>query len=108
MPADYCRSRFFSGPNPVIELNLQFFDSYFSNPQYKINVLKTFPKDIQQAYVLYKEGKLKGDYPGDKTFWYPLDPAVSVKLSLNDYDYPSLVGVIPSIIDLDQAQELDR
>ena len=108
LPADYCRSRFFSGPNPVIELNLQFFDSYFSNPQYKINVLKTFPKDIQQAYVLYKEGKLKGDYPGDKTFWYPLDPAVSVKLSLNDYDYPSLVGVIPSIIDLDQAQELDR
>lgn len=108
LPATYCRSRFFSGPDPVVELNLQFFDTYFPNPQYKIKVLKTFPKDIQQAYVLYKEGKLKGDYPGDKTCWYPLDPGISVKLSLNDNDFPSLVGVIPSIIDLDQAQELDR
>lgn len=108
LPATYCRSRYFSGSNPIVELNLQFFDAYFLNPQYKIQILKTFPKDIQQAYVLFKEGKLKGDYPGDKTCWVPLDPETSVKLSLNDSDFPSLVGVIPSIIDLDQAQELDR
>lgn len=105
---DYCRSRYYSGPNPIIELNLQFFDSYFPNPQYRVQVIKTFPKDIQQAYILYKEGKLKGDYPGDKSCWVPLDPETSIKLSLNDKDFPALVGVIPSIIDLDQAQELDR
>ena len=64
--------------------------------------------NVQKAYVLYKQGKLKGDYPGDVTVWYPLDPSISVKFSLNDSEYPSLVGVIPSIIDLDQAQELDR
>lgn len=108
LPANYCRSRFFSGPNPVVELNLQFFDAYFANPQYKVQILKTFPKEIQQAYVLYKEGKLKGDYPGDRTCWVPLDPSTSIKLSLNDNDFPCLVGTIPSIIDLDQAQELDR
>lgn len=108
LPASYCRSRYYSGPNPIVELNLQFFDVYFTNPQYKIQVLKTFPEDIRKAYVLYKEGKLKGDYPGDRSCWVPLDPATSVKLSLNDNDFPPLVGVIPSIIDLDQAQELDR
>lgn len=108
LPATYCRSRYYSGTEPIVELNMQFFDTYFPNPSYKINILKTFPQDVQKAYVLYKEGKLKGDYPGDTTFWYPLDPDFSVKLSLNDKDFPSLVGVIPSIIDLDQAQELDR
>lgn len=108
LPAGYCRSRYYSGPNPVVELNLQFFDSYFTNPAYKVQILKTFPEDIQQAYILYKSGKLKGDYPGDRSCWVALDPATSVKLSLNDHDFPCMVGVIPSIIDLDQAQELDR
>ena len=37
-----------------------------------------------------------------------LDPDTTIKFSLNNSDFPALVGVIPSIIDLDQAQELDR
>ena len=108
LPATYCRSRYFCGTDPIVELNLQFFDAYFSNSQYRIQVLKMFPKDIQKAYVLYKQGKLKGDYPGDKSCWYMLDPSFAVKISLNDNDFPPLVGVIPSIIDLDAAQDLDR
>lgn len=106
LPADYCRSRYYVGPYPLVELNLRFFDVYFANPNYKVQILKTFPKEIQQAYVLYKQGKLKGDYPGDKSCWVPIESAV--KISLNDSEFPSLVGVIPSIIDLDEAQELDR
>ena len=35
LPARYCRSRYFSGTEPIVELNLQFFDAYFSNPQYR-------------------------------------------------------------------------
>ena len=110
LPPEYCRSRYFSGAAPVVELNLQFFDSFFPNPQYKIKILKAFPEEIQRAYILFKQGKLKGDYPGDTTFWVALDPGTSVKLSLSDFgdDYPTLIGVIPSIIDLDEAQELDR
>lgn len=108
LPASYCRNRYFQGPNPIVELNLEFFDVYFPNPQYKVQILKIFPQDIQKAYILYKQGKLKGDYPGSTTVWYPLDPSVSVKFSLNDNEFPFLAGAIPSIIDLDQAQELDR
>lgn len=111
LPADYCRTRYYSGTSPVVELNLGFFDAYFSTVQLRMRILKTFPKDVQQAYVLYKQNKLQGDYPGDRTVWYPLDPAVSVCLSLDgngSNGFPPLVNVIPSIIDLDQAQELDR
>lgn len=67
-----------------------------------------FPKEVQKAYIAYKQGKLKGDYPGDKTCWIMLDPKFAIKISLNDSDFPPLVGVIPSIIDLDAAQDLDR
>ena len=108
LPASYCRSRFFSGVDPIVELNLKFFDVYFPNLQHRMKILDLFPKDIQKAYLAFKQGKLPGDYPGDLSCWYALDPATTVKLSLNDGDFPPLAGVIPSIIDLDQAQELDR
>lgn len=108
LPARYCRSRYFSGTTPVVELNMQFFDAYFPNLQYRIKVLQMFPKEIQKAYVLFKQGKLPGDYPGDKKGWFALDPETTVKFSLNNSDFPPLVGVIPSIIDLDEAQDLDR
>ena len=108
LPPDYCRNRYFSGADPIVELNLSFFDAYFANPAYKARILKTFPQEVQRAYVLYKQGKLKGDYPGDTSCWVALDPAFTIKLSLNGDEFPPLVGVIPSIIDLDQAQELDR
>ena len=108
LPAAYCRSRYFCGTDPIVELNLQFFDAYFTNPQHRLQVLQLFPKDVQKAYIAYKQGKLKGDYPGDKTCWYMLDPKFAVKICLNDNEFPPLVGVIPSIIDLDDAQDLDR
>lgn len=108
LPAKYCRSRYYVGLDPVVELNLQFFDAYFSDPQYKIQILRMFPLDIQKAYIKYKEGKLPGDTPKSKTCWVALEPGTAVKISMNDNDFPPLVGVIPSIIDLDLAQELDR
>ena len=108
LPARYCRTRFYRGMDPIVELNLQFFDSYFVNPQQRMQVLKMFPEDVQKAYRLYKQNKLTGDYPGSTTVWYPLEPGIGVKISLNDGDFPPLIGTIPSIIDLDLAQELDR
>lgn len=108
LPADYCRCRYYVGPDPVVELNLRFFDSFFPNPQYRAKIMKLFPQDIIKAYVLYKQGKLKGDYPGDKSCWYALEPGVGIRVTLSDDAFPPLVGIIPSIIDLDMAQDLDR
>ena len=114
LPADYCRSRFTTGAGtPVVELNMQWFDVEFPNTQYRLRVLQMFPKDILKGYMLYKQGKLVGDYPGDKKGWYALDPHATVKFTVNgsnngDGEFPPLIGVIPSIIDLDEAQDLDR
>lgn len=108
LPSSYCRNRYNQGNLPIIELDLSFFDKYFSNPQYKLKVLQMFPKDIQQAYVKYKEGQLKGDFQGDYTKWYMIDAGLGVRLSLNDSDFPPFFDIIPSIIDLDKAQDLDQ
>lgn len=108
LPASYCRSRFSSGMTPIVELNMQYFDMVFPNPQMRIKILQMFPRDIQKAYIAYKEGRLPGDYPGDKSGWYVLDAGVGVKINFCGSDIPPLVNVIPSIIDLDEAQALDR
>ena len=108
LPADYCRSRLYSGIDPIVELNLKFFDTYFKNAEYRTKVLKLFPTEVQQAYVKYTNNKLPPLYPGDTIGWIALDPGMAIKFSLNDSDFPTLISVIPSLIDLDAAQELDR
>lgn len=108
LPKAYCRSRYNLGAQPMIELNLKFFDTYFTDITQRIKILKMFPKDVQKAYIMYKEGKLPAEFPGDTAGWCLLDPANTVKFSIGGEDIPPLAGVIPSIIDLDSAQELDR
>lgn len=93
------------GNDPAIELNMRFFDNYFTDVQYRMKVLKMFPKEIQKAYVLYKEGKL---VEGTERGWVLLDPQTSIKFNIGNTDFPILINSIPSIIDLDQAQDLDR
>jgi hypothetical protein len=46
LPSAYCRSRFTRGVDPVIELDMRFFDAYFPNVQYRLKVLSMFPKEI--------------------------------------------------------------
>lgn len=108
LPVAYCRSRFFVGGKPLVEFNVKFFDDYFSDPVQRIKMLKTFPTEFAKGYMLYKEGKLPKDFVGDMMGWYPLDIKNTVKFNLNGSDYPLLIAIIPAIIDLDEAKELDR
>ena len=45
---------------------------------------------------------------GDTSGWYLLDPKMTVKFTANGEDYPAFISVIPLILDLDEAQALDR
>lgn len=65
LPANYCRSRFKVNGQYAVEFNIRFFDDYFENNQYRLDVLKSFPKEFQKAYLLYKQGKLPRLYTGD-------------------------------------------
>ena len=108
LPLEYCRCRCYSGSIPIVELNMKFFDSKYSDVTYRLKVLKSFPDDVQKGYVLYKQGKLQPEYAGDEAGWYPLEPGSAVKFDFNNGDVPLFVNAIPAIIDLNAAQDLDR
>ena len=108
LPPSYCRSRFSVDGRPAVEFNMRYFDDCFRDTEQRNKVLEIFPKDFKKGYRLYKEGKLTSDVIGDKSGWYLLDINYAIKFNMNGEDFPAFAAVIPAIIDLDAAQELDR
>ena len=108
LPPKYCRSRFVVNGQPAIEFNMKYFNDMFMNTEQRAKMLKVFPPEFEKGYKLYKQGKLKPDFPGDESGWYLLDIGSVIKFNLNGEDFPPFIAVIPAIIDLDAAQDLDR
>jgi hypothetical protein len=52
LPVDYCRCRYYVNNLPAIEFNMAYFDEKFHDVNYRMKVLKMFPKDFQKGYVL--------------------------------------------------------
>ena len=111
LPVDFCRSRYFVGSNPAVEFNMRFFDT-IPNIQYRMKVLKLFPEEFSKGYMLYKQGKLIDTDNNGVSFsnngWYLLDPKNTVKFNFKGSDIPIFVNSIPTMLDLDAAQDLDR
>lgn len=108
LPANYCRSRFSVGGRPAVEFNMKYFDDAFRNVAERVKILNIFPVEFRKGYKLYKEGKLVSEQLGDSSGWYLLDTKHTIKFNINGEDFPAFASVIPAIIDLDAAQELDR
>ena len=108
LPINYCRCRYFVKNMPAVEMDMRFFDECFTDPAYRMRVLKMFPSEFAKGYLLYKQGKLPVDSVGDRGGWYALDPSLCVKFSLNNGDIPLFVNAAPALLDLDAAQDLDR
>ena len=108
LPANYCRSRYEVNGRPVVEFNMKYFDETFKDINYRLRMVKAFPKDFQRGYVLFKEGKLPADFTGDSAGWYPLDPEHSIMFNNSGEQVPLFISTIPYLIDLDAAQDLDR
>ena len=108
LPASYCRSRFQVNNRPAIEFNMRYFDDAFTDATQRMKILNLFPEEFKKGYHAYKLGKLTPDFAGDTSGWYLLDVEKTIKFNINGDDYPFLIAVIPAIIDLDEAQELDR
>jgi len=87
---------------------MKYFDDIFTDAEQRMRILKIFPSDFEKGYKLYKQGKLKPDFPGDESGWYLLEVGAAIKFNLNGEDFPPFMSVIPAIIDLDAAQDLDR
>ena len=108
LPPNYCRSRFNKGNKPAVEFNMRFFDEEYRNTQQRMKVLEFFPDEFKKGYILYKKGKLPPEFLGDTSGWYLLDPNKTVRFTVNGEEYPAFISVIPLIIDLDEAQGLDK
>ena len=108
LPPDYCRTRFFKGGEPTVEFNMKYFDDAFTDTAYRMQIINMFPKDFRKGYIKFKEQQLKAEYMGDSDGWYLLDPSRTVKFSFNNIESPLFINVIPAIIDLAEAQEIDR
>lgn len=104
----YCRSLYSVFGRPAIEFNMKYFDDTYRDPNYRLRVLQAYPKDFMKGYLAYKEGRLPPQFAGDEPGWYLLDLNCTVKFNLNNEEYPPFISVIPHIIDLDGAQELER
>ena len=108
LPVNYCRVKYNRRNRPVVEMNMKFFDDQYKDPQQRLRILKTFPAEFAKGYVAYKEGRLRTEGAGNDSGWYLLDPDCAFKFSVNNDDAPPFISVIPHLIDLDAAQELDR
>ena len=108
LPVDYCRSRYFIANKPAVEFNMKFFDDKFRDSTYRQKILKIFPEEFAKGYKMYKNGQLPADISGQENSWYLLDPEYTVKFSLNNSDSPYLINAVPALINLDEAQEIDR
>lgn len=108
LPSDYCRSRFTVNGRPAVEFNMKFFDTCFRETTQKMRMLNLFPQEFKKGYILYKEGKLPPQFAGDTSGWYLLNVNSTIKFNINGEDFPAFISVIPAIIDLDNAKEIDR
>lgn len=108
LPTDYCRSRYSLNGTPAVEFNMRFFDDKFSDIEYRTKVLKLWPKEIQKGYVAYLKGELPKDRKDDTEGWLLLDPEKTFKFNIGNSDCPIFASVIPKILDLEDAQDLDR
>ena len=108
LPIEYCRTRYSVNGLPAVEFNMQYFDEAFRDTNYRMRVLNLFPEEFKKGYVLFKQGKLQPDFMGDPGGWYLLTPGSAFKFNINNSDIPFFVNVIPLLLDLDAAQDLDR
>ena len=104
----YCRSRFMCNGRPVVEFDMRYFDDMFPDTELKKKMLTLYPEDFRKGYKLYKKGKLPAQFRGDKEGWYMLDLRSAIKFNINGEDWPMLISIIPALIDLQDAKEIDK
>ena len=108
LPIRYCRSRFIVNGRPAVEFNMRYFDDTFPDTEQRVKMLNLFPEEFKIGYRAVKKGRTKPDFAGDTSDWYLLDTNRVIKFNLNGEDFPAFISVVPAIIDLDAAQDLDR
>ena len=114
LPINYCRSRYNINNLPAVEFNMKFFDKAFPNSKEREQVLNLFPDEFKVGYHAYHKNKLNTiGVNGIENGWWLLDPNNAIKFGFGSgsngfMDAPLFISAIPAIMDLEEAQDLDR
>lgn len=108
LPIPFCRQSFISvGNRSVIEFDLRFFENNFKDDGVRERVLKMFPEEFGKAYKKWKNGTLPPDSTNKKSSWFAMDVTKTVRFTMGNGEWPPFIAVIPVIIDLGVAKEID-
>jgi len=106
LPVDYCRSRYKYNGMDAVEFNVKYFTEQIIDPEQRAIVLKNFPPEFNKNYQAYRAGVLKVDKM-DGGAWFLCDLNLAMKFSLSTNDIPIFSSVTPTLINLDEAKQLD-
>ena len=108
LPIQFCRLSYISvGNKPVIEFDLRFFENNFKDEELRKRVLKMFPAEFGENYNKWRHGTLPPDSTNKKSSWFAMDVTKTVRFTMGDGEWPPFIAVIPVIIDLGVAKEID-
>lgn len=105
LPVSYCRTRFQANNLGTVEFDAQYFDREFTDANKREQILKFYPKEVQDAYKDYKNGNIKRE---DGGYWVLLDIEKAVAFTLNGDDTPPYMSVIVDIINLNDEKILNK
>lgn len=108
LPINYCRSRYKVDGKPVVEFNVKYFDDAIVKPELKEQVLRTYPKEIVEGYIAFKNGQLPVDKTDMSGYWIRLNSLDAWKFSLRPDDQPFFISSAPKVIDFDDIREINK
>lgn len=106
LPPEYCRSRYYVNNLRAVEFNVKYFSDQFKDEETREMILDLFPKEFRKAFNDFLNGKLEVD-KSDRGAWFLCDPRYATKFCLMSEDIPIFSSVVPAILTLDEAKELD-
>lgn len=97
LPFDFCRTRFKDKNNlPIVEFNTNYFNT-ISDLEDRELVLNSYPDFISDAYR--NKNKVKK--------WVDIPTNIGICIYGNDFN-PLFLSVIPSLIEYEEAKEMDK
>lgn len=106
LPILYCRSRYKFNGMDAVEFNIKYFDEQIKDSAQREILLDSFPKEFLKAYSNYKNGIITIDRT-DGGAWFLLDLNLAMRFAFSDLEIPVFASVIPSLVSLEEAKEID-
>lgn len=101
LPTQYCQTRFKTGDGrSIVEFDVTYFNTIYEK-KYRDRALKAYPSEVQKAYRRYQNGKLKEK-------WIFLDSSITFCFSFFNTFSPLFLGIIPSIVDYEDAVDNEK